>query len=305
MDEGDINPQVVLPAPRYGHSALILNGGERMFVFGGRGASGESFRDMFFFDLGAMAWLQVQWTTDCPAGRFGHAAASVDDEKMLIFGGWDGRKSMNDLWSFDSTTFTWCRPKCSGKPPTPRQNLSMADLSGSVEGGPPMLVLYGGYTVLPEALPVYNKDVYVLDVTAMAWSRPRLVGEYPPGTFGQSMNLAGAGSGAELAVLLGGWSGTERTPLFMGDKQLRELVKQEAREQRLASSNNKGDNQRDETRKKRERKKQHERDLRSASSYARVLDVQNMEWHRVSAHVVGELSITPEPEAAAEVSPMR
>lgn len=169
---------------------------------------------MFFFDLGAMAWLQVQWTTDCPAGRYGHAAASVDNEKMFVFGGWDGKKSMNDLWLFDSATFTWRRPKCSGKPPTPRQNLSMVDLSSNA--GSPSLLLYGGYTVMPDALPVYNKDVYVFDIASMAWSRPRLVGEYPPGTFGQSMNLAGAGSGEELAVMLGGWSGTERTPLFMG-----------------------------------------------------------------------------------------
>ncbi|KAL4105844.1 hypothetical protein PRIC1_003900 [Phytophthora ramorum] len=334
MDSGEIGPPLVLPAPRYGHSALLLNGGERMFVFGGRGARGEAFRDMFFFDLGAMAWLQVQWTTDCPVGRFGHAAASVDDEKMYVFGGWDGKKSMNDLWSFDSTTFTWRRPKCSGKPPTPRQNLSMVDLSSNGEGGPPSLLLHGGYTVMPDTLPVYNKDVYVFDASTMAWSRPRLVGEYPLGTFGQSMNLAGAGSGAELAVMLGGWSGTERTPLFMGDKQVRELVRLEDREQRLAS----GSNQREEKRRKREHKKQHERDLRGASSYARVLDVQKMEWHRVAAHgvavanryghtstlvgphlflfggwdgnralnqlVVGELAIAPEPETPAEFSPV-
>ncbi|KAG6976039.1 hypothetical protein JG688_00001761 [Phytophthora aleatoria] len=313
--------------------AILLNNTERMFVFGGRGAQGEAFRDMFFFDLNAMAWLQVQWTTDCPAGRYGHAVASVDDEKMFVFGGWDGKKSMNDLWVFDSTTFTWRRPKCSGKPPSPRQNLSMEGLSGN-EDSPPSLLLYGGYTVMPDALPVYNKDVYVFDVAAMAWSRPRLVGEYPPGTFGQSLNLAGAGSGAELAVLLGGWSGTERTPLFMGDKHVRELVRQESREQRLASSSN----QREEKRKKRERKKQHERDLRAASSYARVLDVHNMEWHRVSAYGVavanryghtstlvgphlflfggwdgnralnqlvgGELSIAPEPDLVEDFSLM-
>ncbi|KAE8915635.1 hypothetical protein PF005_g6250 [Phytophthora fragariae] len=337
-EEGEMDPPVVLPSPRYGHSALLLNGGERMFIFGGRGARGEAFRDMYFFDLGAMTWMQVQWTTDCPAGRYGHAVASVDDDKMFVFGGWDGKKSMNDLWAFDSVSFTWRRPKCSGKPPTPRQNLSMVDLSSNGEGGPLALLLYGGYTVMPDTLPVYNKDVYVFDIVSMAWSRPRLVGEYPPGTFGQSMNHAGAGSGAELAVMLGGWSGTERTPLFMGDKQVRELVRLEDREQRLASSNN-GTNQREENQKKRERKKQHERELRGASSYARVLDVQNMEWHRVAAYgisvanryghtstlvgphlflfggwdgnralnqlVVGELSIAPEPDIPEEFSPMR
>ncbi|RLN58514.1 hypothetical protein BBJ28_00006907 [Nothophytophthora sp. Chile5] len=326
--QDDDASQVVLPSPRYGHSALLLNGGERMFVFGGRGARGDALRDMFFLDLSAMAWLQVQWTTDCPAGRFGHAVASVDDAQMLLFGGWDGRKSMNDLWLFDSTTFTWRRPKCSGRAPTPRQNLSMTAMSSAS----PSLLLYGGYTVLPDALPVYNKDVYVLDVTTMAWSRPRLVGEYPLGTFGQSLSLARASSDEELAVTLGGWSGTERTPLFMGDKQVRELVRLAEREQRLGSSST---GQHEELRKKRERKREHERELRAASSYARVLDVPNMEWHRVTASgvavanryghscslvgphlflfggwdgnralnqlVVGELSVASEPETTAEL----
>ncbi|KAG1697006.1 hypothetical protein DVH05_017393 [Phytophthora capsici] len=116
----------------------------------------------------------------------------------------------------------------------------------------------------------------------------------------------------------------------MGDKQVRELVRQEDREKRLAG----GANQREDKRQKRERKKQHERELRSTSSYTRVLDVQNMEWHRVSAYgvavanryghtstlvgphlflfggwdgnralnqlVVGELSIAPEPEPTEE-----
>lgn len=252
---------VVLPRPRYNHSALLLNGGSRMFVFGGKGEGALVLRDMFFLDLAALAWFQVQWTTDCPTARFGHGVASVNDATMVVFGGWDGKASMNDLWTFDSTTFTWHHPKCSGKPPTPRQDLSMERVVDS-----DTMLIYGGYTVVPGELPMYNKDVYLFNAATKAWSRPRLVGEYPLATFGQSLCAIG-----DMAILLGGWSGTERTPLFMGDKQVRELAKMMAREERLASGQEES----------KPRKRERTQELRTASSYARALDVHRLEWFRI------------------------
>ncbi|TMW62732.1 hypothetical protein Poli38472_005350 [Pythium oligandrum] len=255
---------VVVPRPRYNHSALLMNGNTRMFVFGGRGENAQVIRDMFFLDLDQVAWFQVQWTTDCPLGRFGHGCASVDDQNMLFFGGWDGKKSMNDLWSFDTNTFTWHKPKCTGKPPTPRQDHSMLPIATD------LVMVYGGYTVLPEALPAYNKDIFLLDTETLSWSRPRLTGEYPLGTFGQTVCLQN-----ELALLLGGWSGTERTPLYMGDKQVKELVNMLAREDRLVSGQ--------ETRSSR---KENTKKLKSSSSYTRVLDVTRMQWYPVVSHGV-------------------
>lgn len=265
---------VCRPKPRYNHSALLLNDGTRMFVFGGRGDTSHAFRDMFFFDLHAMAWFQVQWTTDCPLGRFGHGAVSVDDEKMILFGGWDGKKSMNDLWVFDTNTFTWARPKCAGKAPTPRQNHSMLPISKSGS----VVIVYGGYTVLPDAFPVYNKDMYLFDAESMAWSRPRLVGEYPLGTFSQSLCMQN-----ELAFVFGGWSGTERSPLYMGDKQVKELANMVAREERLASG---GGQEASSQPSGFSRKRAHTLHLKTSSSYAHVLDVNSMQWFKPVAHGV-------------------
>uniref|UniRef100_K3WMT4 Uncharacterized protein n=1 Tax=Globisporangium ultimum (strain ATCC 200006 / CBS 805.95 / DAOM BR144) TaxID=431595 RepID=K3WMT4_GLOUD len=262
----------VMPKPRYNHSALLMHGGTRMFVFGGRGAAAQVFRDMFFFDLSAMAWFHVQWTTDCPLARFGHSAASIDDARMVLFGGWDGKKSMNDLWIFDTNTFTWTKPKCAGKFPTSRHNHSMVAISRET------LLVYGGYTVLmPDVpLPVYNKDVYLLDTTTLTWSRPRLVGEYPLGTFGQSVNVHD-----ELAFVFGGWSGTERSPLYMGDKQVKELVAMDAREERLASGTHENDHG-----ERNNRRRERTLHWKRASSYAHVLDVNRMQWFTPVSHGV-------------------
>lgn len=271
----------VRPSPRYNHSALLLNNGTRMFVFGGRGETtlphqapqtqqppSHVLRDMFFFDLLAMEWFQVQWTTVSPPARFGHTCASVDDVRMIVFGGWDGKTSRNDLWLFDSHAFTWHQPRCAGKAPAPRQNHSMQAVSATT------LLVYGGYSVLPDAgtLPVYNKDVYLFDVESLAWSRPRLVGEYPLGTFGHGLCVT---STSDLAFVLGGWSGTERSPLFMGDKHVRELATMAAREERLASGH-------ESKRSKHAQTKQ----LRTGAAYAHVLDLQSMTWYKPTAYGV-------------------
>ncbi|GLE00367.1 hypothetical protein PINS_up009124 [Pythium insidiosum] len=268
----------VVPCARYDHRALLLNGGTRMFVFGGRSEGGAACRDMFFLDLTTVSWLQVQWTTDSPAGRFGHGLVALDDAVMWLFGGWDGHRSMNDVWTFDSTAFMWQRPSCHGKPPTPRHGHSMVPLSSD------LLMVYGGYTVKGGGgggggdalapLPVYNKDIYLLDIETQTWSRPRLTGEYPAATFGQSLCLHN-----ELAFLVGGWAGTERTPLYMGDKQVRTLVQMLAREERLGSGATSSKEQR-------ATRKRQTRELKTTSPTLRVLDVTRMQWYRVVSHGV-------------------
>jgi hypothetical protein len=288
--------QPIVPSPRYNHSAVLLNGGGRMFVFGGRGdgqganvsknGEGAALRDMFFLDLDALAWFQVQWTTDSPRGRFGHGCVEVDDARMAVFGGWDGATSMNDLWIFDSHTFTWQQPKCRGKPPTARHSMSMVRAGGSTTST--TLMVYGGYSVLSGQLPVYNKDIFLLDVDSLTWSRPRLVGEYPSATFGHGACLVDAevagktdgGEEEQFALIFGGWSGTERSPLYMGDKNVRDLVKMEAREQRLTGGETAAH---DGSVERRRWTEDRTRELQQSSSNARVLDVTRMEWFRPRA----------------------
>ena len=89
------------PAGRYGHSGTALDG--RIFVFGGRGANGALYKDMHCLDAETWCWSQVSSTTAGPSARFGHAQCLVGD-KLVVFGGWDGRQAFNDLWVFDTGT---------------------------------------------------------------------------------------------------------------------------------------------------------------------------------------------------------
>ncbi|RHY01054.1 hypothetical protein DYB28_007140 [Aphanomyces astaci] len=143
-----------------------------MFVFGGKGAKGALYRDMFYLDLETWHWFSVNWTTESPSERFGHSALAVGN-KLVIFGGYALKTTHGDIMG------------------------------------------------------EYFNDVYTLDTETMVWTRPRTTGDFPLGTFGHSASVF---DGHKLYVL-GGWSGTERSPLFLGDKPLQETAKTLAREQ--------------------------------------------------------------------------
>ena len=91
-----------------------------MFVFGGRGLSGEIYRDVYFLDLTDMSWNLVTPISSGPAARMFHASVLVG-RKLVIHGGWDGEAvCMDDIWIFDTETCAWMRPQTAGFAPTAR-----------------------------------------------------------------------------------------------------------------------------------------------------------------------------------------
>jgi hypothetical protein len=139
-----------------------------MFIIGGRGKGGKLLRKVYFLDLVSMTWVQVDSTTDTPLGRQDHAACLVG-RKIVIHGGWDGKKDFDDLWVLDTDTAAWIKPKVSGVPPSARHGHSI-DLSPDGR-----LLVFGGYTlkVSGGAVPKYNADMRELDIESMIWSRSR------------------------------------------------------------------------------------------------------------------------------------
>ncbi|KAH9115399.1 hypothetical protein LEN26_010864 [Aphanomyces euteiches] len=241
------------PAPRYNHSATLV--GNKMFVFGGKGGKGTLFRDMHYLDLESWHWYSVTWTTESPSERFGHADVAVGT-KIVISGGWDGSsKTFKDLWVFDTESFAWIKPKVTGTPPPPRQGHKMALLDDG------RILVFGGYALKAsgDLSGEYFNDVYALDTETMIWSRPRTTGDFPLGTFGHTICVD-----SFKVYVVGGWSGTERSPIAMGDKAVNETAKALAREQSLRSGDNVS-------------AKSFMAEL-SKSKYLHVLDCATMEW---------------------------
>jgi hypothetical protein len=94
--------------------------GTRVFIFGGKGAGGALFNDLWELDTGAWAWRQCISTSAAPSPRLGHSQVAVGG-RVVVFGGWDGAVANCELWAYDREALAWSRPRATGLPPTPRQ----------------------------------------------------------------------------------------------------------------------------------------------------------------------------------------
>jgi host cell factor len=166
-----------------------------MFIFGGKGANGAMYNDVFFLDLVEWVWVPVSPLSVGPSPRFFHAAELVG-RKIVVHGGWDGDLDcFNDLWIFNTDSFAWMQPRTSGFGPTPRYGHS---LNLAADG---RLLAFGGCTLTEKGLPKYLDDMRVIDTETMVWTRPRLEGLVPSARFGHTTGMA---PGDQL-VLFGGW----------------------------------------------------------------------------------------------------
>jgi len=127
------------------HGILLLHGGEQM---------GQIFGDTWLYHAKTNAWVQVEdrgFTPKVPGPRFGHAACSLDGNRVAIFGGLAPTDSgapeyLNDLWIFQLTdaggmTGVWvAMDMLEGLAPSPRDKPGMcatADGKG--------VIIFGGY----------------------------------------------------------------------------------------------------------------------------------------------------------------
>ena len=183
------------PAPRYGHGCCVMD--TRMYVFGGKGEAGQLFNDLWELETTTWAWKLCLTTSAPPSPRLGHSMVAVGG-KVVVFGGWDGRVANSELWVYDRATLTWNKPKVTGTPPTARQgHVGVLHVPGG------RMLISGGASYHPDThCPQYLKDTRELDLSTMAWGRPRITGEYPAGrTGGATATLA------NVMVLFGGWAG--------------------------------------------------------------------------------------------------
>lgn len=159
-------PDEESPAARHGHS--LVGYGNKMVLFGGfDGAFTNTYmNDMWMWDVtpyntaetpetddeptaelgttesvsdkfDAGHWRIVKQTGTTPRGRYGHAAAVVEDtDMMVVFGGNSGEQDLlGDLWVFQLQTQLWteyqahpneCVPQRSGPPwPSPSPSPSV------------------------------------------------------------------------------------------------------------------------------------------------------------------------------------
>ncbi|GAB0088318.1 Cytoplasmic polyadenylation element-binding protein [Sergentomyia squamirostris] len=110
-DKQWMTPKITSPWPpaMNGHTATVH--GRHMVVFGGFhniNSMIEQSNDVWTLDLDTFRWKKQKTSSKKPAPRSKHYQVHLDDENLLIVGGFgsDG-KALNDMWLLTTTTPVW------------------------------------------------------------------------------------------------------------------------------------------------------------------------------------------------------
>ncbi|BFZ07987.1 hypothetical protein BsWGS_11026 [Bradybaena similaris] len=102
-------------------------------------------------------WYKPIVTGEKPQPRSGHSATLIND-LLVIFGGWDFPYCYNDLCILDLTTVDWSSPKVFGQAPKPRSWHASCALSNN------RIFIHGGYDG-DNAL----HDAFIFDLDGKSW----------------------------------------------------------------------------------------------------------------------------------------
>ena len=110
------------PGLRDSHSVNIYK--DKLYVFGGS-CDNDSRNDLYEFDLNTNLWKAVEVKGSIPPPREGHSACLYEDRYLVVYGGWNGKETLSDLYILDMSQMTWMAvEKTTGKEPASRESHS-------------------------------------------------------------------------------------------------------------------------------------------------------------------------------------
>ena len=181
------------PEARTDHIMTLFD--HSMYIFGGYDGHNR-YQNMYKYDLKKnTGWELIAATGDLPSPRFGHSASvHVASKQLLLFGGWDGKETLNDLYSFSFTTKIWKKITTTGASPPHRYRHTSVVFNDSI-------FVFGG---VDKQHCRYN-DLQRLDIRSNVWSQVATTGYVP-----SSRTFHRAAVVGNLMYLLGGYDGAER-----------------------------------------------------------------------------------------------
>lgn len=150
------------PKARNNHATATV--GDKIFLHGGHDGS-QWLADLHVLDTtpthagkySGLVWSSPQFTGSKPCPRACHSLTRVN-EKLYLYGGFDGHECFQDLDVLDLETMAWIRPAVSGKKPKARNAHTMTAVGTK-------LVLCGGHSGK-----THITDVHVFDTATLCWS---------------------------------------------------------------------------------------------------------------------------------------
>lgn len=121
--EGPVQTRGKAPSGRLQHAAIVFD--KKIFIFGGEPDRLRQLNDLFYLDIekeneeDLMTWHQPQTNGSPPSPRVSATGCLVNSE-IYFFGGFDGMRWLNDLYTFCLKTMSWTKKVTYGKSPSPR-----------------------------------------------------------------------------------------------------------------------------------------------------------------------------------------
>jgi len=175
-----------LPVHRDFHTATSV--GDMMVIFGGRSTDQSSYhnlgRDFYSNKVSCYNSLTSTWSSPdilypLPSGRRSHSAVSLENGKILMFGGFHGRTKVhrNDLWCLDTDTWSWSLFTPAGFGPNPRRRQALVRVGDKIflfggtspYFGPPLYFTEEQLALVPQhedssSQLIDHNDMFVLDM---------------------------------------------------------------------------------------------------------------------------------------------
>lgn len=191
----------VRPVQRNGHSATLFD--DKLFVYGGWTGNGVD-RQLCVFDLTLKCWTFPVTYGSAPLLPNLHIAEYDESlQKVVVFGGGDGRRFVNDLTYLDVKSLCWTKVHAKGVTPEERTNHSSC-ISYST------LYVFGGWNRRTR----FN-DIHILQMSmyGATWSSPKA--DNPP----SKRTAATMVVFRDRVLLFGGQTGGPTTDLYIYDRQ--------------------------------------------------------------------------------------
>ncbi|KAF2674114.1 hypothetical protein BT63DRAFT_2644 [Microthyrium microscopicum] len=209
------SPSGTRPSGRYGHTLNIV--GSKIYIYGGQ-VEGFFFNDLVAFDLNTLQVAGNRWeiliqneptSPNLPAPRTNHSVISWQD-RLYLFGGTDGTRWFNDVWTYDPATNLWTELDCIGYIPSAREGHSAALVND-------VMYIFGGRVQDGTDL----GDLVAFKISTRRWYMFQNMGMSPSPRSGHSMTAFGN----HIIVLAGEPSSAPRDPAELSQAYILDTTK--------------------------------------------------------------------------------
>ncbi|KAJ7974939.1 Kelch repeat-containing protein [Quillaja saponaria] len=179
------------PGPRAFHVAVAIDC--HMFIFGGR-LGGKRLGDFWVLDTDIWQWSELTSFGDLPSPRDFAAASAIGNQKIVMYGGWDGKKWLSDVYVLDTISLEWMELSVTGSLPPPRcgHTATMLEKRLLVYGG-----RGGGGPIMGDLWAL--KGLIEEENETPGWTQLKLPGQAPSPRCGHTVT-----SGGHYLLLFGG-----------------------------------------------------------------------------------------------------